>query len=75
MAHIPPLHFVPVSLCQSTCAREASLTLCGIQYFATVGRKILQVCFAYFKQIIDIYLVPAFAESEYQLGHLIRQLR
>jgi hypothetical protein len=41
------------------------MTLCGIQYVAAVGRKLLCNCsFAYFKQNIDLYLLPAFAEGE-----------
>jgi hypothetical protein len=42
------------------------MTLCGIQYVAAVGRKLLYDCSSvYFKQNIDSYSLPAVAEGEY----------
>jgi hypothetical protein len=42
------------------------MTLCGIQYAAAVGRKLLCDCsFAYFKQNTDLYLLLDVAEGEY----------
>jgi hypothetical protein len=52
------------------------MTLCGVQYVAAVGRKLLCHCsFAYFKLNIDLYLLPDVTEGEYfsLLGVTVRE--
>jgi hypothetical protein len=53
------------------------MTLCGGQYVAAVGRKLLCDCsFVCFKQNINLYLLPAVAEGEYIsfLGVIVRKI-
>jgi hypothetical protein len=53
------------------------MTVCGIQYVAAVGRKLWCDCsFVYFKQNIEIHLLPVVAEGEYfsLLGVVVREI-